>query len=157
MVHVHTKLVFFPLKKSVSLGKEGVKEHECSFNEANISAQDVNSYVEKLKYNSSTIMPGIDGITSEHLRPGLSDKFSTHLASLYSTIITWGMIPKTFSIGIIVPVIKKSTANPNVPESNRPITLSTSQSKIIEQIITPHADISNTQFGSRENRDTSQA
>ena len=26
MVHVHTKLVFFPQKKSVSLGKEGVND-----------------------------------------------------------------------------------------------------------------------------------
>ena len=51
-------------------------------------------------------------------------------------------------------MIKKSTLDPNVVKNYRPITISYVHTKAIESFIIPSAEISDNQFGFRENRGT---
>ena len=53
-----------------------------------------------------------------------------------------------------MPVLKKSSLNPNLPENYRPITVSSVMSKILELLIIPDADISGLQFGFRKGMGT---
>ena len=68
---------------------------------------------------------------------------------IISVILTYSYVPSTFTCGVIVPVIKKSTLNPNLPENYRPITLTTMFAKMLEYILVPNVEISETQFGFR--------
>ena len=60
-------------------------------------------------------------------------------------------------MGIIVPVIKKQTLNPNEANNYRPVTLSSTRvdAKLLEFLMLPEAKIEKNQFGFRENRGTS--
>ena len=76
----------------------------------NISSGDVNTCIQKPKRNSS---PGIDGITAEYLIHGRSSILCEHLAVLYSAMISYNHVPSLFATGLMVPVLKKPTLDPN--------------------------------------------
>ena len=61
---------------------------------------------------------------------------------------------KIFTTGVIIPVIKKSTLDPNVVKNYRTITLSYVYTKVFVSFIIPSAEISDNQFGFRESRGT---
>ena len=65
------------------------------------------------------------------------------------------IVPNSFSLGVIVPILKKPTLNPNSPDNYRPITLSSTLSKVLEVIMMPADAVSKTQFGFRSGRGTS--
>ena len=91
----------------------------------------------------------------EHLIFGNSLKvLCASLASLYTGILSTAYVPNIFTTGVIIPVIKKSTLDPNVVKNYRPITISSVHTKAIESFIIPSAEISDNQFGFRENRGT---
>ena len=119
-----------------------------------IDATKVGEYINKLKGNRS---PRIDGVTTEHLRFGKSEPLCHHLANLYSTVISHSIVPTVFTTGIIIPIIKKSTLNPNQSESYRPVTLSSVHTKLIEYLMLPKDNVADTQFGFRQGRGTSMA
>ena len=79
-----------------------------------------------------------------------------HLATFYSStcILKHNIIPEVFTMGVIIPILKKPSLNPNVANNYRPITLSSTLAKLMELMITPSDDISDTQFGFRRNRGT---
>ena len=116
-----------------------------------ISVADVSKLLRALKMNSA---PGQDGITGEHLVYGESDTLCRHLASLYSAVLSWNIVPDGFRVGTIIPVLKKPTLNPNDAGNYRPITLSSVYSKLLENIIIPDDNASETQFGFRSKRGT---
>jgi hypothetical protein len=118
----------------------------------NIEPDKVRSMIANLNRHSS---PGWDGITVEHLHFGESDVLCKLLASVYSAIISWSVIPKIFTTGIIIPLLKKATLNPNDPTSYRPLTLSVTHAKLLEMFMMPDVDISDTQFGFRQGRGVS--
>ena len=70
-------------------------------------------------------------------------------------ILSLGIVPNSFSLGVIVPILKKPTLNPNSPDNYRPITLSSTLSKVLEVIMTPADTVSKTQFGFCSGRGTS--
>jgi hypothetical protein len=119
-----------------------------------ISPCKIETIIRSLKRNSA---PGIDGITGEHLKFGLSPLLCSHLAALYSAIFSWSVVPHIFTIGIIIPVIKKPSLDPNAPDSYRPITLSSTMAKVCELMMIPEDKISPTQFGFRKGRGTGMA
>ena len=51
-------------------------------------------------------------------------------------------------------MLKKSTLNPNSPESYRPVTLSSVNSKLLEAMLMPADEVDDTQFGFRSGRST---
>ena len=98
--------------------------------------------------------PGIDGITSEHLHYGNSDILSKCLSVLYNSMLKHCCVPDIFKIGVIVPILKKSSLNPNMCTNYRPITLSSVHTKIIELLMLPKYEVSDNQFGFRTKRGT---
>lgn len=109
---------------------------------------------EKIKILNTGVSPGCDGVTADHLAHGLSDTLCAVLANVFSIILTYGIVPSSFKLSIIVPIIKKSTLNPDTVESFRPISLSSVFSKIIELIVFPSFKIHDTQFGFQEGKGT---
>ena len=107
--------------------------------------------ISKLIKNQS---PGLDGITAEHLIYGKSSLLCSLLASLYTIILSRACVPTLFTTGLIVPILKKSTLNANIAKNYRPITLSSIHTKMVEALILPDTDLSDIQFGFRENRGT---
>ena len=63
-------------------------------------------------------------------------------------------VPDIFKIGVIVPILKKSSLNPNMCTKYRPITLSSVHTKIIELLMLPKYEVSDNQFGFRTKRGT---
>ena len=116
-----------------------------------IDAEQVNKFIIHLKSGKA---PGLDGIYHEHLIFGNSEVLCASLASLYTGILSTAYVRKLFTTGVIIPVIKKSTLDPNVVKNYRPITISSVHTKAIESFIIPSAEISDNQFGFRENRGT---
>jgi hypothetical protein len=102
-----------------------------------------------------SVAPGSDGITAEHLQFGCSEVLCDVLCDIYSMMLSHAIVPSLFKTGVIIPVIKKATCDPNVPKSYRPITLSSLHCKITELLISPsEVDISSLQFGFRSGRGT---
>ena len=75
--------------------------------------------------------PGLDGIYHEHLIFENSEVLCASLASLYTGILSTAYVPNLFTTGVIIPVIKKSTLDPNVVKKYRPITISSVHRKAI--------------------------
>ena len=66
-------------------------------------------------------------------------------------------VPSVFVTGIIIPILKKSTLDPNIVNNLRPITLGSIHDKLIEFLILP-ADMAHpNQFGLRKGRGTAMA
>ncbi len=63
--------------------------------------------IDKLSKNSAA---GYDGITAEYLLYGKSHALCAKLAHLFSLALSWNIVPSTFTIAVIVPVLKKSNS-----------------------------------------------
>ena len=122
------------------------KKPEQTYIESKVTVGDVQNMIHSLKTGCS---PGIDGVTSEHLTHGISATLLQTLSLLYSAIMSWGLVADVFTMDIIIPILKKSTLNPNIAANYRPITLSSVHSKMIELCMIPDCNISNTQLGFR--------
>ena len=100
------------------------------------------------------VSPGVDNICVEHLIYGTSEKLCATLADIFSTVLSTALVPEPMCIGVIVPILKKSTLDSNNPGNYRPITLSTSYSRLLELLISPDYVPSDTQYGFRSGRST---
>jgi hypothetical protein len=116
-----------------------------------VSPDDVSKLISLMKRG---VCPGHDRITVEHLLLGCSDNLCFILADLYSTILSTALVPDSLSLGVIIPILKKTTLDTNSPVNYRPITLSTTYSRILELIIAPDHIPCDTQFGFRPGRGT---
>ena len=133
------------------------KYKECTYGDQTlpdeiITSEMVSDMIDRLKCNSS---PGYDGITAEHLSFGKSDILLDRLAYLYNAILTYSIVPSVFLTGIIVPILKKSTLNPNIAENYRPIMLSSVLAKMAELFMIPDDNASDVQLGFRKKRSSS--
>lgn len=117
---------------------------------ATVSEAEVSRLIDSLRSNSA---PGLDGITSDHLKAGKSILCSL-LANALSAMLTWCVVPTSFCVGLIVPVLKKPGLNPNDVANYRPVTLSTTISKLLERLMVPEDDVTDTQFGFRKGMGT---
>ena len=79
----------------------------------------------------------------------------THLKYLYNGMFQEILVPSFIKTGIIIPILKKATLDPNVPNNYRPITLGSTHGKLIEFLILPRDTAHYNQFSSREGRGTS--
>ena len=64
--------------------------------------------IDRLNGNCS---PGINGITTEHLKYGKSNILCTVWSELFNEIFSWQIIPSSFKFSAIVPILKKSSLN----------------------------------------------
>ena len=87
---------------------------------------------------AKNVSAGIDGITAEYFIYGNSEVLRSHLLSLYNAMFTHTFLPSVLVTGIIIPILKKSTMDPNVANNYRLITLGSTHGKIIEIYINAH-------------------
>ena len=128
-------------------------EQHCNKNSQQvIDSKTISTLLRRLNHNCS---PGPDGVSTEHLVYGESDNLCQHLAAIYSAVLSRGVVPTGFTLGIIIPILKKATANPNTPENYRPITLSSVHCKLVELVINPIDTACDSQFGFRKGRGAS--
>ena len=80
---------------------------------------------------------------------------ANYLSELYSIILSETIVPKIFERGIIIPILKKTTLDPNMANNFRPVTISSTHTKILELAIMPNDTAIDTQFGFRKGRGTS--
>ena len=86
--------------------------------------------INKLKVGCS---PGLDGVTAEHLKYMDNSKLLSHiLLLLVNLCIRHGVVPDTFTKGLLFPGIKKPNIDPAIPNNYRPIIISSTLSKILE-------------------------
>lgn len=118
----------------------------------NVSMDKIDLLISSLKCTPSS---GPDGIFTAHLKHGNSLILRNHLASFYSIIFSWSIVPAVFNTGIIVPILKKATLNLNETANYRPITLCSVFAKIAEMCMLPKDKVHDNQFGFRNGRNTS--
>lgn len=139
---------------------KGHYDHLCSANNSEdfiLSVQCVKRYVKRLKNGCA---PGLDGITSEHLKAGENTMLPLFLCNLLTVCLRHGVVPDRFCEGLLVPIIKKATEDPKVPKSYRPVTISATVSKLLEYYILDQCvdhSYSKYQFGYIPNRGTDMA
>jgi hypothetical protein len=104
-------------------------------------------YITKLKCGCS---PGSDGIMVEHLKYSNNSELILHLCALLTICFRFGVVPDSFTKGILVPILKKPQADPALASNYRPIIISTVFSKLAELYILEQCDehsFSDLQFG----------
>lgn len=139
-----------PGQKDITSAVHAQYEEMCKLSfSTDISTKEVSQKIKRLKKCCS---PGIDGVTTEHLYYANSKILCHYLKTVLSYMLQYTIVPPSFTTGIIVPVLKRSTLNPNQVESYRPITLSTTYSKLMELFLLPSDNTVNTQFGFKEKR-----
>ena len=79
----------------------------------------------------------------EHLLYGKSDLLCTLLASMYTTMLSRSCVICT---GLIVPILKKSSLNPNMAKNYRPVTLSSIHTKMLELTMIPERESLSSDF-----------
>ena len=94
-----------------------------------VSEFGVVKYIKKLKPGTA---PGLDQIRPEHLKHGVQSLLSKVLSTLFTLCIKFGVIPRSFSEGLLIPILKKPNIDPSNPSNYRPITVSVTLSKILE-------------------------
>ncbi|KAK2706201.1 hypothetical protein QYM36_016289, partial [Artemia franciscana] len=77
--------------------------------------------------------PGFDGVSSNHLRNG-SPLLIQHMPLLFQMCIDSATVPKSFCTGVVTNILKKGK-NANECGGYRPITVSSSLSKVLEKLV----------------------
>eukprot|EP00914_Ancora_sagittata_P021692 GHVO01043000.1.p1 GENE.GHVO01043000.1~~GHVO01043000.1.p1 ORF type:complete len:367 (-),score=14.65 GHVO01043000.1:1290-2390(-) len=75
---------------------------------------------------------GIDGVQAEHLRYATDTSLPLFLSCMLTIGVQFGFLPESFSAGMLIPILKKPQLDPSSPASYRPITVSTTLSKLFE-------------------------
>ena len=122
-----------------------------------VSEDQVKMYINRLKPGTS---PGMDKISPEHLKFGLKTKLPKYLSLLLTVCIQYGVLPESFSEGLLIPVLKKTNIDPTIPKHYRPITVSITISKLLEYHILDKCvshEFSSSQFGFVANRGSNMA
>jgi len=104
---------------------------------------------------------GIDGIVGEHLKYAAhSDFIINQLCVMFTLCLRFGVVPTSFTSGLLIPLLKKPTCDPSIPKNYRPVVVSTAFSKILEMYILEECvchDIEDAHFGFVPRRGTNMA
>ena len=92
------------------------------------SCEKLKFYIRRLKSGCSA---GMEGIVAEHLKHGLDTNLISHLSNILTVCFRFGIIPESFYCGILIPLLKKTTADPMLAKNYRPIIMSNVLSKLI--------------------------
>ena len=94
-----------------------------------ITQYQIKKYIKLLK---SGCTPGVDGISTEHLKYGINTVLPNILSHLFTICAQFGVIPDSFAKGILIPILKKPNSDPTDPGNYHPITVSVTLSKFFE-------------------------
>ena len=114
-----------------------------------VSKNNVSRAVSQLKGNKA---PGLDSVSGNHLRNG-SPLLLQHLQLLFQMCIDSATVPNSFCTGVVTNILKKGK-NANECGGYRPITVSSTLSKVLERLvlseIVSKCVIDHRQFGFRK-------
>ena len=85
--------------------------------------------IKQLKLNAS---PAQNGITAEHLIYALDSQIIDHLSYMLTLCIPFGVVPDNFRRGVLIPIPNKARCDNTQAKNWRPITVSSTFSKLIE-------------------------
>jgi hypothetical protein len=114
-------------------------------------------YISMLKLGCA---PGSDGITCEHLKYCIDTNVIIHLCQVFTVCFQYGVVPNSFYDGLLVPILKKPTLDPTIPKNDRPVTVSSIMSKLLELYVVDECSeykFNDFQFGFIKGRGTSTA
>ena len=134
-----------------------MKQCEDSYSNFIFTERMLRKYISVLKSECS---PGIDGITSVHIKFASNSEIMLHLCNLFSLCFIYGIVPTVFTKGLLVPILKKPTLDPSVAKNYRPVIVSRILSKLIELFIIDECNtvkLSDFQFGFVPGRGTNTA
>ena len=117
----------------------------------------IKRYIKSLNTGCS---PGLDGIMTEHLKYSIDSRIPAILSSVLTLCVQYHVVPTSFTRGMLVPLLKKSTLDPSVPSNYRPVTVSSTLSKLLELYIldiSGQFEFSDLQFGFVPGRSTNMA
>ena len=98
--------------------------------------------------------PGIDGITAEQLIYGNCESLRSQLRHTYNAMFEQIFVPSFLQTGIIIPKLKKTTLDPNIPNNHRPTTLGSTHGKLLEFLMLPRYTSRSNRFACRDGRGT---
>ena len=97
-----------------------------------VSDSKIKNCIKRLKPHRAA---GHDGIQPEHLKNSLQTPIPAMICKMFTICGMFGVIPSSFHLGILSPILKKQTLDPAVAKNYRPIIVSTTLSKLLEYII----------------------
>ena len=95
------------------------------------SVEEVTECIKKLKCGKSC---GVDNILNEFLKYGCSKKMISCLTMFFNVVLSSGIAPSQWSIGLIKPVFK-GNGSPSEPKNFCPITLLSCAGKVFTAIV----------------------
>jgi hypothetical protein len=104
--------------------------------------------------------PGCDGILAEHLQHAKNTSLPHLLCKVLNTCVMFGVVPSSFKQCLLVPILKKPSLNPALPNNYRPIMVSSIISKLLEYAVlddTRGHNFHDLQYGFVEGRGTKMA
>ena len=114
---------------------------------AGFTVQMVSKYIHKLKRNSA---PAADGITAEHLIYCVNSDIIRYITNMLTLCVQFGVVPDSFTNGLLIPIPKKAGCDTSIPKNWRPIVISTTLSKILEMYVLEESnthEFNDLQFG----------
>ena len=114
---------------------------------AGFTVQMVSKYIHKLKRISA---PAADGITAEHLIYCANSDIIRYITNMLTLCVQFGVVPDSFTNGLVIPIPKKAGCDTSIPKNWRPIVISTTLSKILEMYVLEESnthEFNDLQFG----------
>ena len=96
-----------------------------------VSSSEIEDIIADMSCNKS---PGLDGLTSEHMKFANS-KLPVLLSILMSAVLIHGHVPRSAMRSVLVPIIKNKNKRITDKDNHRPICLSNVFTKVIEKVL----------------------
>ena len=94
-----------------------------------VTSNRVRRLIKQLKLNAS---PAQDGITAEHLLYVMDSQIVDHLSFMLTLCIQFDVVPDNFRRSVLITIPKKAGCDTTQAKNWRPITVSSTFSKILE-------------------------
>ena len=105
-------------------------------------------YIKRLRLGCA---PGVDGIMAEHILYAIGTPLIPLLCDMFTICFKFGIVPNVFGKGLLIPLLKKATLDPSAAKNYRPVTISSTFSKLLELYILDmvgDVEYNDMQFGS---------
>ena len=130
-----------------------------TYSDFHISESQLLRHIRKLRQGCAAGID-IDGITAEHIKWASRSNVIHYMCSMLTLCIRFGVVPDSFTKGLLMPILKKPNIDPSVPKNYRPIVISTTFAKLLEVHILHECgehEFHDLQFGFIESRGTAMA
>ena len=137
-----------------SLHADLCKEDSLFDNGMIVTSNEIEDIVKELDYNKS---PGLDGISSEHIRFA-GQQLPVLLSILMSAILVHGYVHQSLLKSVIVPIIKNKNKRISDKDNYRPICISNVFTKVVEKVLynrmEDYLQTTHNQFGFKQKHGT---